>query len=153
MKRKGFIFVETIVVLVVLSLALMFIYKAFYNVAFGEQRRIKYDNSLYLYRTYYIADFLEKKGAIDEVIENNNLKIDCHLSSLQESYQFCDFLVTNLDVDEIYLLESDDYKTNLNDFNEMMAGYLRTINDDGDYRLLIVFKDNYYASLKVDYEK
>lgn len=59
MKKNGFVFVETIVVIAVLATALLVIYGTFTTILTNEKERIYYDDPIYLYRTYYILDFLE----------------------------------------------------------------------------------------------
>ena len=58
MKNKGFVFVETIVVVVVLSIGLVMVYQSFNNVLTNNKRRAAYNDIAYLYRTYYIQDFI-----------------------------------------------------------------------------------------------
>ena len=58
MKNKGFVFVETIVVIVILSLGLVMVYQSFVNVLSNNKRRASYNDIAYIYRTYYIEDFL-----------------------------------------------------------------------------------------------
>ena len=68
MKNKGFVFVETIVVIVVLSLGLVMVYQSFSNVLSNNKRRASYNDIAYIYRTYYIEDFISSlniEGYID----------------------------------------------------------------------------------------
>ena len=58
MKSKGFVFVETIVVIVVLSLGLVMVYQSFANVIANYKRRAAYNDIAYIYRTYYLEDFI-----------------------------------------------------------------------------------------------
>ena len=58
MKKKGFILVETIVAIVVLTIGLMTIYVSFNAVLANSKKRATYNDVAYIYRTYYIEDFL-----------------------------------------------------------------------------------------------
>ena len=58
MKNKGFVFVETIVCIIVLTLGLMTIYISFNSVLSNDKRRAMFNDVDYIYRTYYIEDFL-----------------------------------------------------------------------------------------------
>ena len=58
MKSKGFVFVETIVCIIVLTLGLMTIYVSFSAVLSNDKRRSMFNDVDYIYRTYYIEDFL-----------------------------------------------------------------------------------------------
>ena len=66
-KSKGFVFIETIVVVVILSVGLVMIYQSFVNVLANNKRRAAYNDIAYIYRTYYVQDFI------------NSLKIDDYL--------------------------------------------------------------------------
>ena len=58
MKNKGFVFVETIVCIIVLTLGLMTIYVSFSSVLSNDKRRATFNDVDYIYRTYYIEDFI-----------------------------------------------------------------------------------------------
>ena len=67
MKNKGFVFVETIVVIVILSLGLVMVYQSFVNVLSNNKRRASYNDISYIYRTYYIEDFLTNLNLEDYI--------------------------------------------------------------------------------------
>lgn len=67
MKNKGFVFVETIVVIVILSLGLVMVYQSFVNVLSNNKRRASYNDIAYIYRTYYIEDFLTNLNLEDYI--------------------------------------------------------------------------------------
>ena len=78
MKDKGFIFVETIIVTTVLTVALLSIYSAFINILANERRRATFDDTSYIYRTYYIEDFLVSLNLnqyIDKYLADGTRKI------------------------------------------------------------------------------
>jgi len=58
MKQKGFVFVETIIIIVVLTLGFMSIYFSFNSLLSNNKRRATFNDIEYIYRTYYIQDFL-----------------------------------------------------------------------------------------------
>jgi hypothetical protein len=58
MNKKGFVFVETIIVITVLVTALITIYTAFLGVLSNEKRRLTFNDTSYLYETYYLEDYL-----------------------------------------------------------------------------------------------
>ena len=57
-KKKGFVFVETIVVTTVLTVALLVIYSTFNNVLSNEKKRLSYSDTGYMYKTFYVYRFL-----------------------------------------------------------------------------------------------
>ena len=78
MKDKGFIFVETIIVTTVLTVALLSIYSSFINILTNERRRATFDDTSYIYRTYYIEDFLVSLNLnqyIDKYLADGSRKI------------------------------------------------------------------------------
>ena len=62
-KKNGFIFVETMIVIVVLITSLLLIYISYSGVIANEKRRQRYDDPAYIYKTYNIAKFLINLGS------------------------------------------------------------------------------------------
>lgn len=60
--RKGFVLIEAMVVLAFLATTLLNIYTSFNNVLDRTKKRLYYDDPVYLYRTYYLLDYLERNG-------------------------------------------------------------------------------------------
>ena len=58
MNKKGFMFVETIMVMTILTTSLITIYITFSRVLINEKRRAMFDDTSYLYRTYLLEDYL-----------------------------------------------------------------------------------------------
>ena len=67
--KKGFIFVETMVCIAFLSSVLLTIYASFTNVLDTAKTRLLYDDPIYLYRTYFILNFLEENGLNEYINE------------------------------------------------------------------------------------
>ena len=65
-KKNGFVFVETIITIVFVAAALLVIFGIYRSAITEEKRRIYYDDMGYLYRNYYIADFLINESEINE---------------------------------------------------------------------------------------
>ena len=75
--KKGFIFVETMVCIAFLSTVLLSVYASFTTVLDNAKTRLLYDDPIYLYRTYYILNYLEENGLTEYISEkfssqNNN---------------------------------------------------------------------------------
>lgn len=58
MNKKGFVFLETIITIVVLATTLIFLYSNFNKVLTNEKERLYYDDTAYLYKTIMIRDAL-----------------------------------------------------------------------------------------------
>jgi len=79
---------------------------------------------------------------------NNITELSCtSILLIPDQFQFCNSLMNHLEVEKIYLLKPE-FKNNLDNFNDKEQRYLKTITDD-EHRLFIIFKEDYYASLKV----
>ena len=68
LKNKGFVFIETIVTVLVLSTSLLYLYNSYNNIIDKEETRVYYDDVAYIYKTNYIKKFLEESLKIDEEI-------------------------------------------------------------------------------------
>ena len=65
--KKGFMFVETIMVMTILTTTLLSIYITFSRVLLNEKRRAMFDDTSYLYRTYLIEDYLSSLKISDYI--------------------------------------------------------------------------------------
>lgn len=72
MKKSGFVFVETVIVIVILTVGMIIIYSSFSSVLNSSKRRITYDDVVYIYRTYYIQDFISSLNMEEYVSRNIN---------------------------------------------------------------------------------
>ena len=59
MNKKGFIFIETIIVIAILLSSLMLIYSLYANSVSSENIRLRYDDPAKLYETFYVRKYLE----------------------------------------------------------------------------------------------
>ena len=75
MKNDGFVFVETIVAIVVLTTALLLLYTTFNNVLQKEKTRVYYDDVAYIYRSSYLKKSLNNlnlMGALKDITGDKN---------------------------------------------------------------------------------
>ena len=73
LKNKGFVFIETIVTVLVLSTSLLYLYNSYNNIIDKEETRVYYDDVAYIYKTNYIKRFLEENAKI-EYVKNEEFK-------------------------------------------------------------------------------
>lgn len=59
--NKGFVFIETMVTIVILATALLSLYTLFNNMLIKEKRRVYYDDPTYIYRSYYLFEVFKEK--------------------------------------------------------------------------------------------
>lgn len=91
MNKKGFVFVETIIVVTVLASSLLMVYGTFTTILSSEKRRVMFDDPAYIYRTYYLENFLVSLN-MDQYVSKHLSKtdpekqkiieVDCHDISL-----------------------------------------------------------------------
>ncbi len=81
-RKKGFVFIETIIVTCVLLTSLMIIYAMYVTSLNSESRYLRYDDTAKLYETFYIKKYLESFYIEDVLV--NSLKQDCRVFSQEE---------------------------------------------------------------------
>lgn len=97
MKKNGFVFIETIVVISVLSITLLLLFSSYSFMLRKSRERDTFDNIELIYKTYYIKDILDNykasraandpRSSIMFYIEKNNL--ECKKMGSYNSY-VCD---------------------------------------------------------------
>ena len=105
MKKNGFVFIETIVAVVILASTLLLLYTSFSKILQQEKTRVHYDNISYIYRTWYL------KNAF------NNLNIMSPLKEVQDDKYF---VTIGLNYDELFIgynKEKNLIASLLNDFD------------------------------------
>ena len=146
MSNRGFIFVETVVVLVVLAASLIGLYSTFSSVINNIEKRKQYDNINDIYKVNIMKDLIinEPSGTYT-IINSNNctnyMNSDCNevFSELSVS----EVLITGNNVQTIIDL-------NINIPNTMKE-YLKTINKNEKSIIVRFYRSgkNYYSSLEL----
>lgn len=166
-KKKGFVFVETLVVVAVLTASLLMLYSTFSASIRKEKTRIKYNDSVYLYRTYYLEKFF-RNFRLDMISAGLNKEDDTKPYLLftgfgctsnifiheEENIGFCENLLSDLHVRNLYLAYNDlsDLQNcttatgkceSLLQGNEDMGAYLKTIGGEGSsgYRIIAEYSE------------
>ena len=122
---KGFILVETMVVIAFLATTLLTVYSSFTTVLDNAKTRIFYDDPIYLYRTYYFLSYLEKNNLTDFIdakfantsgTDNRSLAIvefGCSALSVTEESGgasengFCESLKSSMDINHVFIMNYD----------------------------------------------
>lgn len=168
--KKGFVFIETIVVIVVLLTSLLYLYSTFIALSQSEKRRLLYDDVSYLYRTYFVKKYLTSQR-IDRIIgtlsdENSSdnanylISFGCGSRDMFDHYEkegsFCEINSQDLHVSSFYLTYFDlsvlQNCTNQNEglcatysrVSEELGAYLRTLGGSGEdgYRLIVEYQED-----------
>lgn len=156
--KKGFVLMEAIVVIVVISVALLTLF-ASYNKILGKlKEENKFDLSEYLYKTYYIKNYLNKYGCVSDVYSlgdgSGNLKD--YNSSTCEGILINNFF-SSFNVKKIYILKNingTDTEENLKNFDAYMIDYIKQLDVDDNASLIIVeysktVRDSNYNPVKL----
>ncbi len=146
MQNKGFIFIETVIVLVVLSASLIGLYSSFSSVINTLENRKKYDNINDIYKVNIISEILTNVPSdtytiIDSSSCQNYMNSDC--TEIFNELNISEVLLTNINIQTILNLDIDIPNT--------MKEYLQTINKN-EKSIVARFNrnsENYYASLEL----
>lgn len=153
--NKGFIFLETIIVTVVLTTTLIFLYSNFSKNVNDERRRLYYDDIAYVYKTIFIRNAVKStinddifKMAINDNKTNNSNSLENNFVYLFNSEsKFCiKYLNTNLNdmtctVDPI---NSINYYTSIYFDNT----YVNDLNKLYRYKTLVYLKTSDINNIK-----
>ena len=145
MNKKAFVLMETIVVIVVISIALLTIFKSYNKILSKVKSENKYDTSEYIYMTKYIKDYLKKCNipntdieeiASDTVIEYYNDYTNTTTCTTKLSIQAG---IINFNIKKIYILKNinDGTDEKFKKFDAYMIDYLKKL-DVGDKDEIIV---------------
>lgn len=149
MTKEGFVFIETIIVIVLLSVGIASMYSLMSNITTDIKMRKYFDNISDLYKTNIIRNNTNKNLTGSTYLEITKDNCTSYMSSN------CNSLLTDLEVEKVVIsftnldniINSD--TTLPNSLNE----YLKTINSYKTNKYIIVNYNynnkNYYASLEV----
>lgn len=147
MKNRGFVLMETIVVIVVISVALLTIFSSYNKILSKVKSENKYDTSEYIYMTKYI------KEHIKSVCNVADINADNIASNTITNYATCNggnkFNAFN--VEKIYVLTNlNDAGSNVYKFDAYMIDYIRKLDVYNDEELIIV--EYKRPAVKTNYE-
>lgn len=117
-KRNGFVFIETLIVVAILTFSLLMAYSSFSGLVIKEKTRVAYDDSVYLYRTYYLEKFFRNfnlykvRDYINETNENQGVLVQFGCSAdifynEEDNIKLCENIMSELHVNRLYLTYKD----------------------------------------------
>lgn len=166
MKNKGFVFIETIVTVLVLSTSLLYLYNSYNNIIDKEETRVYYDDVAYIYKTNYIKRFLEENANI-EYVKSEAFK-ESYVTSIGNAFDnffneaqlaenmnnTLENILNNFRVNQMFLVkrnyidECDGSETsgkcyfNATDNAYNLTNYIKSINDTKhDYYLVVEYSE------------
>lgn len=165
MKHKGFVLMETIVVISVLSVVLVMLYGSYSNILTIVQNRSLYDNTEYIYKTALVRDLLESKISKNSY-ESQPYYVYCSNLSLSGETKCTDIStdkigdkLTFLGVEAVYITMwnvNDINKLDLLIFEATTQNYIKqldppTLNEDAS-RIIVMYKQENNDTSKPIYE-
>ena len=98
---KGFVMIETIIVIIILTVGLISLYSSYSVILSKSKVKSNYDNIEYLYKAYFIGNYLVDNNVFSNFTLYNSNNSDNNLG----------FIINNLLIDKIYVIPKDfDYK-------------------------------------------
>ena len=117
MKKNGFVFVETIVAVVVLTSSLLLLYTSFTKVLQSEKTRIYYDDVSYIYRSYYIKNRINElnmMAVLNDITSNNDkffVTVGTEYQELFKGYEneqdFISNMLEDFEVSQIIIIKEN----------------------------------------------
>lgn len=147
--NKGFIFLETIIVTVVLTTTLIFLYSNFSKNINDEKKRLYYDDIAYVYKTIFIRNAVKStindtifQRAIDDNKTNNRNSLKNNFVYLFNSEsKYCN-LYESTDLDNMNC-NAENYKSLYFDNT-----YIKDVNELYKFKTLIYFKTADLTNIK-----
>ncbi|MBQ3021111.1 MAG: prepilin-type N-terminal cleavage/methylation domain-containing protein [Bacilli bacterium] len=127
MKNKGFVLMETIVVIVVISVALVTVFASYNKILSKLKTENKYDTSEYIYMTYYIKKSLSNSIVAQDITNSN---ITNYYNNSMDKFNVKNvYILTNLNAAN---------STYLSKFDAYMIDYIRKLDVTDNEELIIV---------------
>lgn len=180
MNKKGFVFVETIIVTAIILASLMLVYSLFVASNNNEKKRLRYDDPAKLYETFYVKNYLESfyLDTLKKKIDNKSVfyqniygQSDLFGGYYDNEKKFFEEMKSNLHIENILLTPYDvsnltDCKSKILCSNLNLLEYLKTLDNDKNtgYRLIIEFREarsggkcegthdcyNYFSNVRIE---
>ena len=156
---RGFMLTETLIVATFLVTTLLFIYVQFNKITKTYDTSFKYNTINGLYAANNIKKYISNDGIANlknalagESVDFVSIS-DCSNTYFKE-VEYCQVLMNNSNIKTALFTKENlaSLKSNTNGLDQTMIDFINYINDDGtsDYRIIIEFKDNTFASIKIE---
>ena len=159
--KKGFVFIETIITVVILSTSLIYLYGSYSSIINNEEARAYYDDPAYIYKTSYIRDFLLDNSDIELVKSTAyddfySVNISPNYSGLFDANNKDDFayIWSYFNVYQMLIISKDliecdgtanDTKICKDTYDNLsynMRNYIKSLNDvSKDYYLIVEYSE------------
>lgn len=172
-KTNGFVFMETIVVLSVLSVTLLLLFGSFNYLLKVSKTESNFDTTEMIYKTYYTKQIMEAKSTtVKNYCYTHQISAgrECESIPIDDSVAYiCDLnrtgvsqdlytLKTSFEVDKVYLVNPKKILTSANKTNLLLKfdattiDYINTLGIGADHDYLIVKVKKTYGKTDGSYE-
>ncbi|MDD4795062.1 MAG: prepilin-type N-terminal cleavage/methylation domain-containing protein [Bacilli bacterium] len=93
MNNKGFVMIETIIVVTILSIGLISLYSSYNLILSKASTKSYYDNAEHVYKSYFVGKYLEENNYLNFSGNFKDVLIDNDLINIADAF----------DIDKIYL--------------------------------------------------
>ena len=141
MKKNGFVFVETIIAIIVLSSSLLLLYTSFSKLLQIAKTRLNYDDLNYIYRSWYLKKELQNlnvSSVLRYLSDNDNkyfltvgLEYDSLFSGYEDKKDYFSNFLSDFEVSQILIIKENKLST-LKRFDENCnyQGLKKTVCND-----------------------
>lgn len=136
--NKGFVMIETIIVITILSIGLISLYSSYSVILSRAKVKNTYDNIEYIYKAYFVGNYVKERYG---VIPKGFTKITPGGSTKAE----ISFIMNNLSIEKIYIINSNlNYESVIDKtrLDGSTIGYFNKWNDYEAGKLNFVVKFN-----------
>lgn len=177
-KKNGFVFMETIIVIAILSITLVLLFSSYSYILRKSRQRNTFDTTETIYKTYFVKKAMDNykiaaggtgnsveyymqhnlsSGECRKLTYGSDISFTCDLSSPSYSGYLAQ-LKRAFEIDKIYYLNPNKVTNSasstewLNKFDATTIDYIREIGPGSNYYILIVKFKKTYNSLDGTYE-
>ena len=151
MKKRGFVLMETIVVITVLCVVMIVLYAAYSKLLIDVNKKSLYDKTEYIYKTNIVRDYLEER-LNSEVYSSSSYYVHCR-NSLSSNKCYDEELAGNyqselfefLGVEAVYITlwnVGNISESDLTGFEATTQNYIRRMDptNESAFRIIVMFK-------------
>ena len=140
MRKNGFVFIETVLVICILSVTLLILYSSYAHILRVTRQKSTFDTTDSIYTTYYVKKIIDAYNGPDVSFDqffntngycshiNDNSGYMCDISQIPDTETQLYQLKSIYDVDKLYYLSPSNILTNENKTNYLMEVDATTID-------------------------
>ena len=139
MNNKGYVLLETIIVVTILSVVLLSLYTSFSDAANRNTKYRHYDNTEYIYKTNNVKKIIINYIASNNIVlKDNNVICSDYLDKKCSDIEYLE----ELGVKAVYIISNK----NIDEAEPTTLKYIKYLNmSDNNKRIVVMFEDeNYY---------